>query len=204
MPFETANAGTDDDDLTALVGSRLCHDLISPIGAIGNGVELLTMTSDAPGPEVELIAQSVAAANARVKFFRVAFGRAGAEQQLGEAEVAGMLGELSAQSRLDYEWKVPGDAPRAEVKLAFLAMLCLETALPFGGTLRALPCGDGWMITARSEKARPNREVFAVLDGAQMELTPARVQFAMLPREAARQGRRLDWSVDADGGTIAF
>ncbi|OWY05203.1 histidine phosphotransferase [Thioclava sp. NG1] len=204
MPFETANAGAEDADLIELVASRLCHDLISPIGAIGNGVELLTMTSEAPGPEVELISQSVAAANARVKFFRLAFGRAGPDQQLSEAEITGLLGEVSAQSRVEYDWRAPGETPRAEVKLALLAMLCLETALPFGGDIRAMPCGDGWMITARAEKARPDRAAFAALDGEPLDLTPTRVQFALLPREAARQGRRLDWSVDSEGGTIAF
>ena len=69
-----------EDDLVALVGSRLCHDLISPLGAIGNGVELLTMTATTLSPELQLITESVAAANARIKFFRLAFGRAGEQR----------------------------------------------------------------------------------------------------------------------------
>ena len=56
---------SDTPDLSALIGSRICHDLISPIGAIGNGVELLMMEGRA-GPEVALIAESVAAANAQI------------------------------------------------------------------------------------------------------------------------------------------
>ena len=65
---------TDQTDLAALLGSRICHDLISPIGAIGNGVELLMMEGGTPSPELVLIAESVAAANARIRFFRLAFG----------------------------------------------------------------------------------------------------------------------------------
>jgi histidine phosphotransferase ChpT len=68
---------SDQPDLAALIGSRICHDLISPIGAIGNGVELLLMEASGKGPELSLISESVAAANARIRFFRVAFGAAG-------------------------------------------------------------------------------------------------------------------------------
>ena len=61
-------------DLAALLGSRICHDLISPIGAIGNGVELMLMDGAGRAPEVALISESVDAANARIRFFRVAYG----------------------------------------------------------------------------------------------------------------------------------
>ena len=67
----------DNTKLTALVASRICHDLISPIGAIGNGVELLTMESGGTlRPEFALISESVANANARIRLFRIAFGAA--------------------------------------------------------------------------------------------------------------------------------
>ena len=54
-------------DITGLVGARICHDLISPIGAIGNGIELLGLTGVAPGPEMQLISDSAAGAQARVR-----------------------------------------------------------------------------------------------------------------------------------------
>jgi histidine phosphotransferase ChpT len=74
-------------DLTSLIGSRICHDLISPLGAIGNGVELLAMSGTAPGPEMDLISQSVENANARIRFFRVAFGAARGGQPRGPRSV---------------------------------------------------------------------------------------------------------------------
>ena len=64
-------------NLSALIGSRICHDLISPIGAINNGLELLGMSGNTPGPEMELIHDSVGNASARIRYFRVAFGAAG-------------------------------------------------------------------------------------------------------------------------------
>ncbi len=73
-------------DIASLIGSRISHDLISPIGAIGNGLELLSM-SGAGGPEVELISDSVANANARIRHFRIAFGLASAEQGTSRSEI---------------------------------------------------------------------------------------------------------------------
>ena len=68
MTLDTMQIGS--GELAQMVGSRLCHDLISPLGAIGNGVELLEMSPDFPGisdsPELRLIAESVAAARARM------------------------------------------------------------------------------------------------------------------------------------------
>ena len=54
-------------NLSALIGSRICHDLISPIGAINNGLELLGMTTRQAGPEMALISESVENAAARIR-----------------------------------------------------------------------------------------------------------------------------------------
>lgn len=61
-------------DIAALVSARICHDLISPIGAIGNGVELLMLDKAAASPEMDLISESVTQASARIRFFRLAYG----------------------------------------------------------------------------------------------------------------------------------
>ena len=78
-----------ENDLAALIGSRICHDLISPIGAINNGLELVAMSGDVMSQEMELIAQSVENASARIRFFRVAFGSAGG-QLIDRAESVSM------------------------------------------------------------------------------------------------------------------
>ena len=63
-------------EIAALIASRICHDLISPIGAIGNGMELMALSSgqEQSSPELDLISQSVENANARIRFFRIAYG----------------------------------------------------------------------------------------------------------------------------------
>jgi histidine phosphotransferase ChpT len=62
-------------EIAALIASRICHDLISPIGAIGNGMELMALSSgqEQSSPELDLISQSVENANARIRFFRIGF-----------------------------------------------------------------------------------------------------------------------------------
>jgi histidine phosphotransferase ChpT len=96
----------DKPDLAALIASRICHDLISPIGAIGNGVELLAMEPGGERPEMALISESVANANARIRFFRVCFGQAASEQRIARSEVTSILGDLGRGGRISYVWKV--------------------------------------------------------------------------------------------------
>src|SRR5690606_27339952 len=89
MATEDAGAAA----LAALLASRMCHDLVSPLGAIGNGLELLEMYGAAAGPEHALIADSVAAAGARLRLFRLAFGHAGDGQRLPVAELRELLSD---------------------------------------------------------------------------------------------------------------
>lgn len=107
-------------DLGSLIGSRICHDLISPIGAINNGLELLAMSGDAEGPEIGLIGESVGSASARIRFFRIAFGTAG-DQMVGSAEVAAILRDLYAPSRIDIVWQMGAAQPRSLAALSGLA-----------------------------------------------------------------------------------
>ena len=149
----------DKTDLAALVGSRICHDLISPIGAIGNGVELMMMDRASASPELALIAESVASANARIRYFRVAFGTAGADQRIARSEVTGILSAISLGGRLKLEWNSASDIDRRDVKLAFLLLQCLESALPYGGRVRisqtdAGEAGGGWRIDTDAARMR--------------------------------------------------
>ena len=178
-------------DLAALLGSRICHDLISPIGAIGNGVELLMMEGGTPSPELALIAESVAAANARIRFFRVAFGLSGGEQRLGRAEIAKILADNSQGARMSVDWKHTADVSRGEAKLAFLAILCCESALAYGGRVK-VTCEDGkWQVSAQAERLRIDAAVWDSLSDPSPSLTPAQVHFGLFAAEIAQQNRRL-------------
>lgn len=183
----------DRPDLTALIGSRICHDLISPIGAIGNGVELLMMDGATRGPEIALIAESVANANARIRFFRVAFGAAGQDTRIARPEVLSILADLTRGGRLAVEWLAPGDMARREVKLAFLAFQCCETAMAFGGRIRVERGEARWTVVGSAPRIRVDPGLWEVLSNpaAGHEITPAQVHFPLLREELLRQGRRL-------------
>ncbi|MFN4128671.1 MAG: histidine phosphotransferase family protein [Paracoccaceae bacterium] len=185
---------SDKPDLTALLGSRICHDLISPIGAIGNGVELLMMDGMGSSPELALIVDSVANANARIRFFRVAFGAAGAsEQRIGQTEVVSILSDLTRGGRLVMDWHSPADLSRREVKLAFLAILCLESAMPHGGSLSIERGESRWTLRGAAARLRVDAELWELLSNpaATVDIGPGQVHFALLRDEIARQHRRL-------------
>lgn len=191
-------------DLVALVGSRLCHDLISPLGAIGNGVELISMTGAADGPEIEMIAQSVAAANARIRFFRLAFGRA-TDQPVGRGEIVSLLSEYGRDGRTRHLWQPEGEQPRRLVKLALLAILCVEPALPRGGEIRVSAAAGHWTVRGDTRQTRNEPDLWAHLDGTGRDaLSPAQVQFALLPREARAAGRSVVWTLDDSSAEIRF
>lgn len=197
-----------DADLAALIGSRICHDLISPLGAIGNGVELLMMSGAAAGPEMALISESVTNAHARIRFFRIAFGSAAPGQSVARTEIRSILDDMTRGGRLMLDWQVAGDPPRRAVKLAFLALQCLETALPFGGRVRVTETGGSWWIAADSPRLREIPDLWACLagtaPGAADPLGAAHVQFALLPAEARQQRRDLTLDLGPTSIVIGF
>lgn len=204
--------------LGGLVAARLCHDLVSPLGAIGNGVELMSMPgASAHGPELRLVSESVENAQARIRVFRVAFGTTQADQRMGAPEIATLLADLSRAGRLSFDWQVSGDQARRDIKMVLLAALCLETALPRGG--RVLICrsghdytGQGWRLVADAPRTRADPPLWSLLGRgagsvppmALADLSAAQVQFALLPREAALARRRLHWEIDEAGAEISF
>lgn len=178
----------DTQTLATLIGSRICHDLISPVGAIQNGIELLTMEGQA-GPEMALIADSVANATARIRFLRVAFGMAGGGQVVGLAEIRSILEDTGQAGRVRFEWTTEGDCPRPQLQTVFLAMMCLESAMPRGGTIQAGRDGDDWVVRSPADKTRPDPSLWTMLCGgtSTAEVLPAHVQFPLLA--ALMQGR---------------
>ncbi|MBN2907281.1 MAG: histidine phosphotransferase [Rhodobacteraceae bacterium] len=199
-------------DLTALVGSRICHDLINPLGAIGNGMELLAMSAPAAAgvtgaEEMALISDSVARANARIRMFRLAFGAAPPEARVAGHELCEILAECYGGGRLSITADPPADMPRTLAKIALLAVLCAETALPRGGriALRSTPGGmtltaDGPRLTLEPRLWAPLADACPPPDG----LRAAEVQFALLPRAVLDCGRQLAIGQDDTRLTLSF
>ena len=168
-------------DSASILGSRICPALISPLGAISNGVELLSMTGAANSPEIKLIEEAVASANARVKFFRVALGAASSGQMLARGELLKLLDGCYGGGRLVVKWGPTADPTRVEAKTAFLALMCLETALPQGGEIVINADRGSWQMQAYGPSVRYDADLWNILTrGGHDDLASSQVQFLLL------------------------
>jgi len=152
---------TSSTDLAALLCSRLCHDLLSPVGALSNGLELLAGEND---PEMrrrcfELLEQSARISADKLKFFRLAYGAAGGfGDAVPSSEPRSLIeGLVAANDRLSLEWAVAEPAlPKPAVKVLLnLAAIGID-ALIRGGTLSvgAENRGGATEIAVRAAGAR--------------------------------------------------
>src|SRR5579862_2060301 len=126
-------------DLAALLCSRVCHDLISPVGAIVNGLEVLDEDKDEETKvfALELIKKSAQQASAKLQFCRLAFGAAGsagAQIETGDAERVAR--GLIEDGKTTIAWNLPRElAPKNRVKLLLNMIVVGAGAIPRGGTL---------------------------------------------------------------------
>lgn len=133
-------------DLAAMVCSRVCHDLISPVGAIGNGLEVLADPEQAGMAEFaqELIVNSARQARAKLEFARLAFGAssaAGTDIDTRDAEKVGM--SYIAGEKSELEWKIePVLLPKNKVKMLLNMLLISIGSVPRGGTITVSASGD--------------------------------------------------------------
>lgn len=183
--------------LGALIASRICHDLVSPVGAISNGLELMSLGSAPDGPEMTLVADSAAHANARLRFFRVAFGLSGDGASMTGQEIRNML-SATYTAKVTCNWQVDGPLSRQLTQAVFLALLCVEQAVPFGGIITIAGSETRLMLSVTGERLAPTPEHWALLSTPELcnlaALPAAQVQFALLPRVLDELGRtaRID------------
>jgi histidine phosphotransferase ChpT len=160
-------------DLAALLCSRVCHDLISPTGAIVNGLEVLEDGGDAETKTfaLDLIKKSARTASARLQFCRLAFGAAGsagAQIDLGDAEA--MARGFIDEGKITIAWNLPRALlPKNRVKLLLNMLVISAQTIPRGGTLTIDAVGGadtmGFKITAAGLNARIPHAVPALLEG---------------------------------------
>ena len=127
-------------DLASLMCSRLCHDLLSPVGALNNGIELLADETDPDMRErcLELLSDSARSTANKLKFFRLAFGAGGgygSDVDTGEAKNA-LSGLFGAEKKIELGWMIDGDRlPKSAIKLLLNLALIAGDALVRGGRL---------------------------------------------------------------------
>lgn len=199
-------AESDAPDLAALLGARLCHDLISPLGAIRNGLELLEMSApegEAPA-ELQLISDSLETALARLRYFRLAFGPADARSRQPFAEAIQATDAMFA-GRFTVTWETRGlDMLRPVARLIYLAILCLEKSLPVGGCVRIAVADDATAeLTVEGRRTAPPAAWTHVTEGDPIdELRADCVQFALLRRALVETGQRLTATFTETGAEL--
>lgn len=192
--------------LHELIGSRICHDLISPLGAISNGLELIGLTGAQPGPEMQLVTESVENANARIRFFRIAFGMASSEHLVAATEARAILDGYSAGGRVTVHWTISADQSRILTKLAFLLVQCLETAMPRGGTIDVAETSGEWSVTCRADKLNIDPDLWQSLatPGGPLQARADKVQFVLAPIVAKEAGKTLRFDTTESTARLRF
>jgi len=157
-------------DLAALLCSRVCHDIISPVGAIINGLEVLDEDNSEEMRQFafDLIRRSAGQASAKLQFARLAFGAAGstgAEIDLGDAEKVA-TGYMEGE-KAQFSWQAPRVLmAKNRVKLLLNLLMIAGQAIPRGGVLTVDPSGEGptagFRVTATGINARvpPTQALF--------------------------------------------
>lgn len=199
-------------ELAALLCSRVCHDLISPVGAIVNGLEVL---DDDPKPDdrefaLDLIRKSAKTASARLQFCRLAFGAAGsagAQIDLGDAQ--NMAKGHLEDGKITIAWNLPRLLlPKNRVKLLLNMLVIAQQTIPRGGTLAVDPVGEGeamsFQVTAAGMNARlPQNIVDLLASGPAGSVDAHAVQpyYTRLLAEAC--GLRVTLAADGDKVVVA-
>ena len=185
-------------ELASLLCSRLCHDLMSPVGALNNGLELLADETDPEMREkcLELLGDSARATANKLKFFRLAFGAGGGfgdEIDTGEAQAA-LEGLFGSEGKIELGWVVEDDKlPKGAIRLLLNLALLAGDALVRGGRLDvgAERGGGAIELAVRAEGPR------ILLDPVLRETLATGGSGVVEPRAA---GAWLAHSLAAEGG----
>lgn len=190
-------------DLAAVVSARICHDLVSPVGAVVNGVELIR---EIPGgeaaDELTMVEQSATRAARLLTFYRMAFGRATGEGTgLSRSQLRDRLAPVLSGPRIRIDWSGldgPALAPDA-ARLVALLGLCARGMIGLGGVIALELDGDAdlpLLVRARGDQAQASAQQTAWLAGAPAPLPePRQVEFVLAPGAAAAMGARLTLAV---------
>jgi histidine phosphotransferase ChpT len=198
-------------DLASLLCSRLCHDLLSPVGALNNGLELLADETDPAMRErcMELLAESARTSAAKLKFFRLAFGAAGGfgeaiDTREAKAAIEGLFGE----KKLAIGWLVEEERlPKSAVKALCIIAMIAGDALVRGGQLDVGAENEGGaieiVVRATGPRIALDEELRStLLHGQAGDAVSPRGAPAYLVHELVSQGGGTVLVTDVEGGAL--
>jgi histidine phosphotransferase ChpT len=199
-------------DLSALLCSRICHDLISPVGAVVNGLEVLEEAKDDETRTfaLELITKSSRQASGRLQFCRIAFGAAGsagAQIDVGDAET--LSRGFFEPDKTQIMWNLPRLLlPKNRVKLLLNMLIIAGQAIPRGGVLTVDPIGAGesmgFRVAATGLNARIPHAVPALLQGTSENGTVDAHGVQPYYTRLLAQNCGLSLTLDNEGDVVVF
>ena len=160
-----------DLDLAALLCSRVCHDVISPVGAIANGLELMDdpeTDAEMKSTALDMVRSSAKTATAKLKFCRIAFGAAGSAGALIDLTEAGEVARaFVGEEKVKLDWQAPREnRPKQEVKLLLNMLLIALAGIPRGGVVTVSADGSNLAVRATGERAKINEAMAQALAGS--------------------------------------
>jgi histidine phosphotransferase ChpT len=187
--LDTAFGGT---ELAMLIASRICHDLISPVGAIGNGVELIEQFGASGKQEMSLIADSAMNASGLLQLFRLAFGSGNGTAAHGLDPVRKVLDARYSRDRATLVWRPARGAQTTRLGARLICLGCMgaAAALPRGGDI-VVEAGEDLVIrvTATGPTLRIDEHAPLWLAGREAPEPPAPRDVQWLAANAlAREG----------------
>ena len=193
-----------DLELAALISSKICHDVINPVGAIHNGLEILDedTNADAQRYALEMIRNVTAQASARLQFARFAFGAAGSAGSLIDLGMAAQVSQgFVGQGKHKLVWpNACGTMTKDRVKLLLNLISSAMTALPRGGEIAVAVSGPldhpGFALTCRGTSARPPQYLVDFIAGNPPALDSLTIQAYYTARLASNVGMKLEIAKD--------
>ena len=196
-PGDDQPGGSPEASLAGLVAARICHDLVGPVGAIGNGLDLVREVGASEAEDLALIAQSAERAAALLKLHRLAFGRQSAEGEAHDRrDLHGRLEPVIGSGRVAFAiagTEGPPMAPATARLAALMALAGQHLAGAAGRVSLSLAARDhlpiALVVEGRSLRWTP--EIAALIRDRRGPSAPGEVDFALLPIAARAAGARI-------------
>jgi histidine phosphotransferase ChpT len=192
-----------------LLSSKICHDLISPVGAINNGVELITeVGGDVVDEAMKLIGDSAAQAAKKLRLFRLCYGRAGSESNVTTKDARTVVEDYLSTSKIKFSWPqdLPNDAfveSKGALKVLVNVILLAEESLAYGGAISVGHHSDpsivGCVVEATGRAATLSPGTIACLEEKTIvdEITPRTVHAYIAAQFAKTYGFRLAYDLSS-------
>ena len=197
-------------DLTAILVSRICHDLVSPVGAIVNGVDLVREIGGGDiEAELAMISQSSNRASALLQYYRIAFGAASDDSEISRNALHEQATAFISSPRIILDWPTDNGPhlPRSIAKILLQVLLCARGLSGMRGVIGVRIAQDAALpieISIQSEGGPETPEMLDLLRGNDPDrgISPRLVEFMLTRYTADASG--VDLGIVQEPGEIVI